>query len=212
MQTMDEQRDDGGLRWLLFIYRVPQEPPGRRTYVWRQLKGLGAAYLQQAAAILPDRPALREALTALQTRIAKYDGEASLLETTSPNATWEQETMARFNEARDAEYAELYENAERLEDEIARESRRGKFIFAELEELEADWEKLVRWRERIRARDFFAAPGHVETDAVMARARTALDLFTIWVYDQPDTPAEQTLPIASQSIEEPTQHTPEVSP
>jgi hypothetical protein len=25
-------------RWLLLIYKVPQDPPGRRTYVWRQLK------------------------------------------------------------------------------------------------------------------------------------------------------------------------------
>src|SRR5207249_4841485 len=47
--------------WLLLIYRVPQEPPGRRTYVWRQLKQLGAVYLQQAAAILPDQPELRAA-------------------------------------------------------------------------------------------------------------------------------------------------------
>ncbi|MGI8482978.1 MAG: Chromate resistance protein ChrB, partial [Thermomicrobiales bacterium] len=56
-------------RWLLFIYRVPQSPPGRRTYVWRQLKGLGAAYLQQAAAILPDYPELRTGLKALAARV-----------------------------------------------------------------------------------------------------------------------------------------------
>lgn len=48
-----------GRAWLLLIYRVPQDPPGRRTYVWRQLKSLGAVYLQQAAVILPDRPDLR---------------------------------------------------------------------------------------------------------------------------------------------------------
>ena len=85
----------------------------------------------------------------------------------------------------------------------ARESRRGKFIFAELEELEADWEKLVRWRERIRMRDFFVAPGQVEADAVMARARTALDLFTVWVYDQPDTPEERPLPVPTGDTKRP---------
>src|SRR6266536_1500776 len=52
-------------RWLLLIYRVPQDPPGPRTYAWRQLKQLGAIYLQQAAAILPDRPDRRTALEAL---------------------------------------------------------------------------------------------------------------------------------------------------
>ena len=194
---METENDTSGQRWLLFIYRVPQEPPGRRTYVWRQLKGLGAAYLQQAAAILPDRPEIREALTALEARIAEYEGEASLLETTSPNRAWEKETIARFNEGRDAEYAELYENVERLEDEIARESRRGKFTFAELEDLEADWDKLVRWRQRIRDRDFFGAPERIATDAVLERARAALDVFTARVYDQPDTAEEQPLPRSS---------------
>jgi len=70
--------DEGPTRWLLLIYRVAQDPPGRRTYVWRQLKGLGAVYLQQAAAILPDRPELRAALTALTARIREQEGEASL--------------------------------------------------------------------------------------------------------------------------------------
>ena len=207
---MNERRDNQGRRWLLFIYRVPQEPPGRRTYVWRQLKQLGAAYLQQAAAILPNRPELRAALTALEARIAEYEGEASLLETTSPSAAWEQETIARFNQARDAEYAELYENVERLEDEIARESRRQKFTFAELEDLEADWEKLGRWRDRIAARDFFAAPGRVAMDAVLDRARTALDIFTTQVYEQPDTAEDLALPMARAETEVPSRDAQEV--
>ncbi len=179
----------GGLRcWLLFIYRVPQDPPGRRTYVWRQLKGMGAAYLQQAAAILPDRPEVRAALEVLAVRIRDAEGEASLLETTSPSLAWEAETVSRFDQGRDAEYAELVENVERFEDEIARESRRAKFTFAELEDLEADWEKLERWRERIHARDFFEARSGREADAVLARARSALETFTAAVYTAEDPP------------------------
>lgn len=191
---MDEQQGTTLRAWLLLIYRVPQEPPGRRTYVWRQLKGLGATYLQQAAAILPDQPELRQALTALETRITAYGGEASLLATTSPHPGWEQEIIARFNAARAAEHAELVENVERLEDELARESRRGKFTFAELEELEADWEKLARWRERIGARDFFGAPTRREAEAVLERARTALDAFTAAVYERADREAATTAP------------------
>jgi hypothetical protein len=174
-------------RWLLFIYRVPQDPPGRRTYVWRQLKQLGAAYLQQAAAILPATPDLRVALSALAERVREFAGEASLLETTSADPAWEAETIARFNRGRDEEYAELIENVERFEDEIARESRRGKFTFAELEDLESDWEKLGRWRARIRARDFFDAPSRGTADAVLERARLALEAFTaqVEVTDEP---------------------------
>lgn len=174
-------QEDRPLRWLLLIYRVPQTPPGRRTYIWRQLKGLGAIYLQQAAAILPERPEVRSALETLVARVREQEGEVSLLATTSPDAAWERETIGRFNRARDEEYAELIENVERFEDEIARESRKGKFTFAELEDLEADWEKLLRWRERIEARDFFGAPG-AAAGVALARGRAALDTFAAAVY------------------------------
>lgn len=195
---MDQESANRGRRWLLFIYRVPQEPPGRRTYVWRQLKGLGAAYLQQAAAILPDQPELRQALTALQERIAEYEGEASLLDTSSPTAAWDQATITRFDQARAEEYAELVENVERFEDEIARESRRGKFTFAELEELESDWEKLQRWRERIRGRDFFGTAAQTNADAVLERAREALEAFTALVYAHDDPQASPSSPALPQ--------------
>ena len=97
-------------RWLLFIYRVPAEPSSHRTYVWRQLKQLGAVYLQQASAILPDDPTLRDALNALGARVQEAGGEVSLLDTASPTAEWETQLLARFRDARDAEYAEVAEN------------------------------------------------------------------------------------------------------
>lgn len=176
------QGDDARRHWLLLIYRVPQEPPGRRTYVWRQLKQLGAVYLQQAAAILPERPELRAALEALAARIREFEGEVSLLETTSPSPEWELDLVGRFNDARDAEYREVVENVERFEDEIRRESRKGKFTFAELEDIEADWEKLQRWHERVRARDFFGAPSGAAAAEALERGRVALEAFTAQVY------------------------------
>ncbi|MBI4494983.1 MAG: hypothetical protein HY690_19590 [Chloroflexi bacterium] len=177
-------------RWLLLIYRVPQDPPGRRTYVWRQLKHLGTVYLQQAVAILPDRPEVRAALEALATRVREFEGEVSLLETVSPGREWEQWLLDRFNQARDAEYLELVENLERFEDEVARESRKGKFTFAELEDVEADWDKLERWHERIRARDFFAAPGGSSAAEALAHGRVVLETFTAGVYAHEHVQAE----------------------
>lgn len=174
--------DDESRHWLLLIYRVPQDPPGRRTYVWRQLKQLGAVYLQQAAAILPDQPEVRAAAETLADWIRDVGGEVSLLGTSSPAPDWETSLVARFNDARDEEYAEVVENVERFEDEVARESRRGKFTFAELEELESDWEKLQRWDERVRARDFFDAPGRDILIAALRRAKIDLETFTTSVY------------------------------
>jgi hypothetical protein len=168
--------------WLLLIYRVPQDPPGRRSYVWRQLKQLGAVYLQQAAAVLPDQPETNDALGALADRIRAMEGEVSLLRTSSPSQDWQDDLMTRFNQARDAEYQEIVESVERFEDEIRRESRKERFTFAELEESETDWEKLHRWQERVVARDFFGAPDRAAADEAMARGHGALDVFTREVY------------------------------
>ena len=96
-EAMTERRDDAR-RWLLLIYRIKAESSGRRTYVWRQLRQLGAVYLQQAVAVLPDRPELRLELDRLGQRIRAAGGEASLLETVSPSPglggrTWSPASM-----------------------------------------------------------------------------------------------------------------------
>ncbi len=183
-----------GRRWIVLIYRIKSESSARRTYVWRQLRQLGAVYLQQAVALLPDRPELRVELDRLGQRIRAEGGEASLLETVSPGPAWEEELVARFNAARDAEYEEIVESVERFEDEIRRESRKRRFRFAELEEGEADWEKLRRWFARLSERDFFGAAGRPAAEQALARSRALLDGFTLEVYRHegldPDAPRE----------------------
>lgn len=168
--------------WLLLVYRINSGSSSKRTYVWRQLRQLGAIYLQAAVAILPDRPDLRAGLEQLGQRIRSGGGEASLLETASPDAAWEAELVERFNVARDAEYDEVVESVERFEDEIRRETRKKRFRFAELEESEADWEKLRRWFARLLERDFFGASGRAAAEEALARGHELLEGFTREVY------------------------------
>jgi hypothetical protein len=169
--------------WILIIYRVPQDPPGRRTYVWRFIKRLGAVYLQQAVAILPDLPEVHTTLEALAERIREFPGEVSLLQTTSPSPEWEQDLVRQFNQTRNAEYEELIENIECFEDEVRRESQKGKFTFAELEDIESDWEKIQRWHERIKCRDFFEAAGRCAAGDALTRGQKVLEAFSAAVYE-----------------------------
>jgi hypothetical protein len=169
-------------RWLLIIYRIKSQSSSRRTYAWRKLRQLGAVYLQSAVAVLPDRPELRRELDRLGQRIRSAGGEADLLETTSLSAAWEEQLVARFDAARDAEYDEILDSVEGFEDEIRRETRKKRFRFAELEEGEADWEKLQRWFARLIERDFFGAEGRTGAEAALARGRALLDEFTAEVY------------------------------
>jgi hypothetical protein len=173
---------DGGRAWLLLIYRIRADSSGQRTYVWRQLRQLGAEYLQQAVAVLPDAPGLRARLDQLGHRIRAGGGDASVLTTVSPGPEWEAVLVARFNAARDDEFEEVVDSVERFEDEIRRESRRDRFRFAELEEAERDWHKLQRWMARLDERDFFAAPGRTAAEHALHRGRELLDGFTREVY------------------------------
>jgi hypothetical protein len=90
--------------------------------------------------------------------------------------------VARFDAARDAEYDEVVESVERFEDEIRRETHKRRFRFAELEEAEADWEKLQRWFRRLVERDFFGAAGRAAAAEAHPPRRALLDGFTEEVY------------------------------
>ncbi|MCL5995237.1 MAG: hypothetical protein M1546_04190 [Chloroflexi bacterium] len=190
MKTNQTQLRDGSrsepLAWMLLIYKVPTDPARKRTYVWRRLKKLGALYLQQAVALLPSRPGLAAQMQDLARRIVEFEGEVTLLTAHSASPEWEQEMIERFNRQRDEEYAELAEVAGRLVDELERESSRGKFSFAELEENEGGLEHAQRWLAQVQARDFFGAPGRTMAEAALERASSALKDFATRVYEQED--------------------------
>src|SRR5437868_14954217 len=67
------------LKWRVLIYRVPTEPASKRVAVWRDLRRLGALYLQQCACIFPDIPALTDEVTAIAAKIPTLGGETFLL-------------------------------------------------------------------------------------------------------------------------------------
>jgi len=55
--------------WLMLIYRVPSEPSRLRTAVWRRLKALGAVYVANSVAVLPESPEAGRALRGLRAGV-----------------------------------------------------------------------------------------------------------------------------------------------
>lgn len=51
---------------------------------------------------------------------------------------------------------------------------RGRATYAEVEESEADLDRLRKWLGRVRARDYFGAPGRAEAEAAVERCAAAL--------------------------------------
>jgi len=170
--------------WLLLIYRIPAEHSSARTTIWREVKRLGAHSLQHAVFLLPLTEAHRTAYDRLARRIEDYGGEATILETRSPNAGWHEKTLERFNAARDEEYEEVVDETERFREEIDRERRKGKFTFAELEDEESNLERLRKYLAQVEARDTFNAPGRERAEAEVERCAGVLETFAQEIYDR----------------------------
>jgi len=174
--------DDKTRQWLLLIYKVPQDPTRFRTYLWRHMRMLGALSLQQMVCLLPKTPDHESELQRLVAKIQEFGGEAHLLTFASPSEEWEDGIITRFNAIVDEGYAEVGENEERFQDEIRRETRKEKFTFAELEDMEADREKINREMAKVQARDFFGARGRSEAEAQMAETSRLFGDFSRKVY------------------------------
>ena len=174
--------DDTARQWLLLIYKVPQDPTRFRTYLWRQMRMLGALSLQQMVCLLPKTPDHVSEMQRLVAKIEEFRGEAHVLTFTSPSKEWEDRIITRFNATVNEDYAEVAENEERFQDEIHRETRKEKFTFVELEDMEDDREKITREMARVRARDFFGAPGRSEAEAQMTETKKLFKEFSRMVY------------------------------
>jgi hypothetical protein len=169
--------------WLLLIYRLPSDPSSARSTIWREARRLGALSLQHAVCLLPRSEVNTKAFTRLAQRVQEYGGEAMILETRSPDTSWEERTIGRFNAARDEEYEEVVDEAERFREEIDRERRKGKFTFAELEDEESNLERLRKYLAQVRARDTFGADGRAKAETEVERCADVLQAFAHEIYE-----------------------------
>jgi DNA-binding transcriptional regulator PaaX len=167
-------------RWLLLVYRIPSDPTRLRAAVWRRLKALGAVYLQNSAATLPYSAVSERALRKLQREILQMEGTAVLLE--SRVLAGEQSILNVFQAARQDEYEEIVDRCQGFIAEVEKEYATSHFTYAELEENEVDYTKLVNWLRKVKDRDEFGAPGRDEADEALARCEKTLEDYAARVY------------------------------
>jgi hypothetical protein len=169
--------------WLLLVYRVPTEPASRRVAVWRDLKRLGALYLQQCVCILPRLGPVQEELERISAKIPALGGEYTRFEIPTLPPADEAKIIASFRTLRNKEYAEIVEECEtKFVKEIEFEHFRQNYTFEESEEIGQDLEKIRRWFARIVARDWFAADGRRAVEEWIERCQALLDKFEQEVY------------------------------
>jgi uncharacterized protein YdbL (DUF1318 family) len=170
--------------WLLLTYRLPSGRSSARVAVWREVRRVGALQLQQSIVALPDTEAFRAALGRIRAVVGEVGGTALALTAEPLDGADGEQLVAAWNEARAAEYSELASECEKLVAEIDKEFAKQKFTLAELDEEEAELDKLMRWHERIRARDVHGSSHAGEAEAALESAGEAVARYTAAVFDR----------------------------
>ena len=139
----------GGLEWLLLIHQLPPEPAYFRVKVRRRLHRLGAVALKNSVYLLPRREETVEDFQWLLREIRSDGGEATLCQASVIEGTSDAELIAMFRAEREADYAELEQQA-RAED--------------------ADPTRLRKRLSEVTGIDFFGAPSRAAAERALSAA------------------------------------------
>ena len=170
--------------WLTINYTLPKEPSRVRVSVWRKLKKSGAVILGQSVWFLPVTENYEAFLQKISDEIIQNNGESYIMRMIPHDEGTLERMIAAFNQARDEEYGELLEQCDDLLRELEKESGRGKFTFAELEENEDELQKLTGWYQKITERDFLGASLRSSADEKLKQCQARLEAFSAEVYRQ----------------------------
>jgi hypothetical protein len=164
--------------WLLITVSTPRGGTSTlRVYAWRNLRSLGAHYLQQSVCLLPATPKTTRAATRLVTRLRAEGGHGQMLRIRLTDSKQEAAVIDAIQRERTDEYHEVVERTRQFHEELQLERRRGRATYTELEESDADLARHQKWLAAISARDYFGAPGGTEAAAAVASCEEALAQF-----------------------------------
>ncbi len=169
--------------WNLLVYRVPPQPSTKRVYVWRKLKGWGGLYLQQSVCVLPQREGLQHHLEELKADIVMSGGEADLLTVLIDDPEQNAMLIQRFQQQAESEYQEFLGQCRDFHQELSHEREIGNLTFAELDENEAELNKLRSWLPKIRERDLFEAQGYSPATEALSACKQDFQAFGQQVYE-----------------------------
>jgi hypothetical protein len=169
--------------WLLLVYRVPSEPSNNRVSVWRELKRMGALYLQQCVCILPAFPRSEQGIEAVKRRIESLGGTHMVFRVPHAEETEAQHLVDGFRQLSAKEYDEIIEECQtKFAKEVEFERFRKNFTYEEAEEIREDLEKIRRWYGRVVQRDWFDAGKREDVEAELAKCERLLEDFEEEVY------------------------------
>jgi hypothetical protein len=164
--------------WLILVYQVPSEPSNKRVTVWRDLKRMGALYLQQSTCIAPAFPQCVEAMDAVGARIDSLGGSHHLFRVPVVDAEEQARLLQAFRDQSAAEYQELVDESQSgLLTRIEFERFREKFTYETAESLRGELERLHDRLARIAERDWFSSLHRTQAEAALASCGQQLEAY-----------------------------------
>ena len=153
----------------MLIHQLPPKPDYFRVKVWRRLQRLGAVAIKNSVYVLPKNDQTQEDFQWLLREITEGGGEASLCEARFVDGLSDDQVEALFQAAREAEYAQIAEEARRLAEipvpeRQIEETRRT--------QVEIDLARLKRRLADVVAIDFFGASGRVIAEGLVSGIET----------------------------------------
>lgn len=170
--------------WIVVLYRLPPNDSRARVAVWRELRRSGALHVQQSVVAVPDDEAFTGVVERLREVLTDVGGQVTALRTTPIDGGGDARLLESWNAAREAEYRELAGQCAKFLAEIDHEFEIEKFTHAELDEEEAELEKLQNWLGRIRRLDLHGAPGAEAAAGGVQDAEQALARYSAAVFER----------------------------
>lgn len=162
---VDTPRDAG--RWLMLIHQIPPKPAYLRVKVGRRLARIGAVALKNTVYVLPRSEGTQEDFQWVLREVRAAGGEATLLDARLVDGLADAEVEALFRDARDADYAEVTQEARALEQRIAGAEGDDEVR----QKAGAEVARLARRVEEISAIDHFGAGGRESAHALVVALR-----------------------------------------
>jgi hypothetical protein len=155
--------------WLLLIHQLPAKPAYLRVKIWRRLQGIGAIAVKNAVHVLPMNEQTQEDFEWLMREIREGGGEAFVCEARLIDGLADQDVRALFDQARDADYAEVAKEARTLAKSLPRSAKSRP-----LAEHRAQVARLRKRLAEIVSIDFFGAIGRETAEDVIGTLEAQL--------------------------------------
>ncbi|MBS0393158.1 MAG: chromate resistance protein [Proteobacteria bacterium] len=162
MATAKASRPDTQ-RWLILTHQLPPDPAYQRVRIWRRLQAIGAVGVKKSVYALPHSDDTLEDFLWIAKEVEAAGGEALVSEARLLHGVTDEELRARFDAARESDYADLGSEARAIRNRLRPTRQDGEPLAG----LESAARRLRRRFAEVAEIDFFGANARESTDALI---------------------------------------------